>query len=433
VHYRLVSQKEPILRPDGEPYENTLEASIFLSNAARDARYLDLIPAGAMIDRRNPPPMIFRPEEEASAAEVAAEEGYASTPQLASIELIWPRYEFTAPTIPQEYHVEIWCEKSTMNDVLFPLGKEMGVNVITGVGEMSLTQCELLVERALESGLPVRILYISDFDPGGQSMPVAVARKIEFLIRERGLDIQVRHVVLTHDQCIEYQLPRTPIKETERRAAKFEERFGEGATELDALEALYPGELRRLLEVEIERYLDPTLDGRVEEVVAQVERDIERIEDDVRRRHADAIAALQPMRDAHEAEIEQMRQRIAEMAEEEATAASSVLASMVSDLEAETPDMYDYDWPEPAAADEDPDPLFDSRRDYLDQLNRYHAHQGKPEGGVSVKTFERVCVMCGKAFVANRVQSKTCSVECSEGLARRSASRLPASKRQGSL
>jgi hypothetical protein len=75
-------------------------------------------------------------------------------------------------------------------------------------------------------------------------MPVAMARKIEHNLRTNApdLDIQVRVVLLTKEQCEEYRLPRSPIKESERRAARFEERFGEGTTELDALEALHPGE-----------------------------------------------------------------------------------------------------------------------------------------------------------------------------------------------
>ena len=107
-----------------------------------------------------------------------------------------------------------------MNDVLMPLGERYGVNVVTGLGEMSLTRCVELVDRAKASGKPVRILYISDFDPGGASMPVAVARKIEFVVRKEGhdLDIQVRPVVLRREQCIQYRLPRTPIKESEQRA-----------------------------------------------------------------------------------------------------------------------------------------------------------------------------------------------------------------------
>jgi hypothetical protein len=49
-------------------------------------------------------------------------------------------------------------------------------------------------------------------------------------------------------------LPRIPIKETEKRSEAFEQRHGEGATELDALEALHPGVLARILEQEIGRY-----------------------------------------------------------------------------------------------------------------------------------------------------------------------------------
>ena len=60
-------------------------------------------------------------------------------------------------------------------------------------------------------------------------MPVAVARKIEHQMYTRGLkdglDIQVRPVALTYDQCLRYRLPRTPLKDTERRATAFEARY----------------------------------------------------------------------------------------------------------------------------------------------------------------------------------------------------------------
>ena len=43
---------------------------------------------------------------------------------------------------------------------------------------------------------------------------VAAARMIEFLVCQGGhdVDIQLRPIILTYDQCNEYQLPRTPIK-----------------------------------------------------------------------------------------------------------------------------------------------------------------------------------------------------------------------------
>jgi hypothetical protein len=50
-------------------------------------------------------------------------------------------------------------------------------------------------------------------------MPKAVARKVEFTIAKFGLDVDLQLIplALTPDQRREYRLPRTPIKDTERR------------------------------------------------------------------------------------------------------------------------------------------------------------------------------------------------------------------------
>ena len=70
-------------------------------------------------------------------------------------------------------------------------------------------------------------------------MPVAVAHQIEFWLQDYtpGADINLTPLALTRDQVITYQLPRIPIKESDARKAGFEERYGAGAVELDALEA----------------------------------------------------------------------------------------------------------------------------------------------------------------------------------------------------
>ncbi len=49
-------------------------------------------------------------------------------------------------------------------------------------------------------------------------------------------------------------------------------------------------------------------------------------------------------------------------------------------LDARQPDPADYQWPEPAPGGEDPDPLLDSSRTYVEQVDRFKAHQGKPTG-----------------------------------------------------
>jgi hypothetical protein len=98
-------------------------------------------------------------------------------------------------------------------------------------------------------------------------MPVAASRKLEFWqsVKHSKADMHRYPIALTHEQCVYYQLERTPIKDSERRKAKFEERYGGGATELDALEAEHPGELANLLEREILKYYDDSLEERTKE------------------------------------------------------------------------------------------------------------------------------------------------------------------------
>src|SRR5262249_33114202 len=77
-------------------------------------------------------------------------------------------------------------------------------------------------------------------------------------------DIKLQTLALTREQAQHFQLPRVPIKDSDLRKAGFEERHGEGAVELDALEALHPGELGRLVRGALDPYLDETLAERLE-------------------------------------------------------------------------------------------------------------------------------------------------------------------------
>jgi hypothetical protein len=166
----------------------------------------------------------------------------------------------------QPYHVEIWCEKSTMRDILEDVGNAYGVTRVYSLGEISLTACvKLILDRIARNGnRPVRLLYLSDFDPAGRSIPVAAARKVEWILRKSNpdIDLQLIPILLDHDQCVHYRLPRTPLKADEGRADEWTLRFGEGGTELDALEALHPGELRRIVTEALDRYHDHDLQGR---------------------------------------------------------------------------------------------------------------------------------------------------------------------------
>jgi hypothetical protein len=230
IHYRLVSQPSPVLRSDGRVYENTRNCAQELDQAVRDAVFLDLVPGNAIVDNKNPEPVEHLVEPAPALLDVDYFEndlsGYSAAfprldlPNLPRLPSLPTAQLVSRPRIAQRYHLEIWCEKSTMNDILLPLGQRYGVNVVTGTGDLSATACRNVVDRAENSGRQVRILYVSDFDPGGVSMPVGVSRKIEFELYKRGLkdtlDIEVRPVVLTPAQCVELGLPRTPTKEAAR-------------------------------------------------------------------------------------------------------------------------------------------------------------------------------------------------------------------------
>jgi len=75
-------------------------------------------------------------------------------------------------------------------------------------------------------------------------------------------DIRLFPLVLTAGEVQAYRLPRLPIKESERRRSGFEQGYGEGATELDALEAISSGTLARIVVEAVERYYDPDLRWR---------------------------------------------------------------------------------------------------------------------------------------------------------------------------
>ncbi len=367
IHYRLVSADPKIRRPDGRGcYLNTAAAWSLLVNATRDARYLHLIPEGAIDDRGSPPPITHFNAIQPGELRINDSGLWLADLDEAFPDL--PAIEFTNDDFGPPALVEIWAEKTTMNGILIPLARRYGVNLVTGAGEMSETSTRLFLDRVREGGVPGHILYVSDFDPAGRSMPVAVARKIEFALHQSGedLDVTLDPLVLTEQQCRDYRLPRTPIKESERRGAKFEERFGRGATELDALEALHSGELAKIVAAGIERHIDP----------------------DHARRHAVALQEYRhqlveisrEVHDQHSAEIDGLRDEYGDLvtsASDWKGRAASVFKRIADHLQEVA--VSGFEPPDPAPRPSAPEPLFSSGRNYLDQMEAYRRWQGRAD------------------------------------------------------
>jgi len=371
VHYWLVAQGNATF-PSSKPYENTIECWDALNMASKAARYLGLVDPGAFNDRRTPEVMIYAKDERVGEPEVKVFGTiYRSQVQLPDFPSV-PGYSIDNYQGVQPYHLEVWCEKSTMNDVLAPLCKAYGANLQTGAGEMSITATLALVRRLQQANKPARILYVSDFDPAGQSMPVAVSRKVEYFVRTLGLDLDIRifPVVLTLEQVQYYELPRTPIKESERRREGFEQRHGQGAVELDALEALYPGTLQEILAREMGVYYDTTLEERVNEQW-QVLDDVLEAQ---RRAVLDAYGYdLGALRREYEAIRSDFEGRMSGYTER----LRVLWQAIKNDLSQAIPDLSAFPLPEPDLSDELGEGLYDSARDYLTQIEAYKQFQGR--------------------------------------------------------
>lgn len=426
IHYRLVVQPEPPAMWDGRPYENTVLCWSKLTEASRNARYLGLVSPDAFVDHRAPPPQLMAISRgEPSEPAWFAPEPRWTLPSLPSYLLTNVFLEFPEPDVggydydrgDQPYLLEVWIEKSTMNDVLAPICRELGMNLVTGVGYMSITAVKDMLIRVAESGKPARIFYISDFDGSGEGMPISVARQAEFWLPHYapGSDVKLTPIALTSAQVAHYQLPRAPIKDSDRTKVGFEDRHGEGATELDALEELYPGELGRILREAAEPYIDKDLPRRLyraqdeaeaivteawEEATAEERAELGSIQAEARRIAMHYTAELASIRDRLDADMEPIRERL------EVTTQALRLKC----------DMMEIDLPERPDPEVDPPPedswLFDSSRDYFEQLPYYKAARRGVLQADSDEVATRACAWCGRDFESARSDAETCSTRC---------------------
>jgi hypothetical protein len=91
-------------------------------------------------------------------------------------------------------------------------------------------------------------------------------------------------------------------------------------------------------------------------------------------RYDEQLASLRDDLDEITEQVESINQQIAEWR----SRADPLYQQIAADLEAAVAELDPIEPPEPAEANEHPDPLFDSRRTYLEQIEVYKWQQGKP-------------------------------------------------------
>ena len=204
----------------------------------------------------------------------------------------------------------------------------------------------------------------------------------------------------TEQECVEYQLPRAPIKDSDRSAPGFEQRYGEGATEIEALVECRPGELQRIVEQAVSLCRDEWLDDALDEAEDEAQAVLDQIEAEVHAEYADEIEQLkaewdqiaeeidseeQQFRDQVEPILAELRVRVREFHDrlepqflsrleglhERAKALWHVIGEKLDD---QAP--AEFDWPEPEF--EDIDEALYSRRGYLEQVDTFRIYSGLP-------------------------------------------------------
>src|SRR5215218_9099173 len=309
IHYRLVSRGD-VVRADGRLYENDKNSWDYLGNASRFARYLGLVDPEDLVDRRNPSPDIYMAP------------GFGLEPDW-SYELDTHRLDRISTSLGdswlepvdvetevsgylyeeslQPYHVEVWAEKTTMNDILVPLCSTLGANYVSGAGYQSITAIvNLLRDRVAHLEKPCRVLYVSDYDAAGRNMPKQMARHMEFWSERYGTqgtyDIRVEPIVMNAEQAQAY--PAAPDT---------------GAVELDAMEELSPGELARIVRQNVAQFRDFALSRKVHANARVAQEVVDEAVDDAIREELDAVEEIKG--EAEEI-YERYRARLQEVAAE---------------------------------------------------------------------------------------------------------------------
>ncbi|ELZ96577.1 hypothetical protein [Haloferax sulfurifontis] len=428
LHYYMASAGEDIEPPTNcswDLYKNTSRCYDYLEECSMLARILGTIPLGGIEDQKHdqmtvttysdhrrtadtqevsPPagidaPGVPKPEERASLGfdprsiggetplqnvEFDDATDYALLVAESVVDDIEDDLYLDAPR-QAPYHLELWSEK-TLPEYIHDLARSLGVNVIVeGQGDLSLTIAHDLVRRIDDAGKPAVILYLSDFDAKGDHMSTAMSGKLAWLNERGDVDhrVAIEQLALTKEQVEQLDLPRKPIEESSHTGTggraydtlvdDWERRKGKGATELNALEAR-PEEFERIVREGVERYIDPDIPAKNAEAREEWrEQTVATIRDAIRNagldeqigavvswatRYNEALDEAEPVL----RELREFRNDpdLADWVRSTRDAVDETALPLVEVPEGHAP------WPE--------DPLFDTDREYVQNVARIQQH-----------------------------------------------------------
>lgn len=126
----------------------------------------------------------------------------------------------------QPQKVEVWIEKDALAQIVTDVLAEWRPTIIVTRGYSPFTLLNEAIGRL--HATPATILYLGDFDPSGLDIYRDIAENLEYFAR-------TERIALTEEQIAEHSLVPQITKDGDTRRAKFVQRFGDAAYELDAL------------------------------------------------------------------------------------------------------------------------------------------------------------------------------------------------------
>lgn len=308
LHYALIGQP----KPNGLPYTNTDADWQWLATPAKCARWLGYIPFDRIVDQRNDKPevQLWTPPRGEPMRFIT--NGGPVDIQLPDVRQFRPRAYLAGFGASQPYHLVLVGEKSSLRPVLSRIADRYQADLYLPTGEISDTQVHTMAASVLEDERPMVVFYFSDCDPAGWQMPISLARKLQALraMKFPQLDFEVHRVGLTPEQVLEYGLPSTPLKDTEKRADKWQAAMGVEQTEIDALAALQPRLLENIADAAVSPYYDRTLSSRIWEAEKEWQQAAQQIVDS-----AVDTEHLEQLRAETELMLEEKREEIQELLE----------------------------------------------------------------------------------------------------------------------
>ena len=148
----------------------------------------------------------------------------------------------------QPGYVECWLEKDALSGIFEEILSGYGVTLNVGRGYDGWDSIRNAASR-YDVEVPVTVLYFGDFDPSGEDMVRSLQERISFF------DVEPEFVkcALTRKDIDDYHLPPDFTKAGDTRSAKFVEKWGNIAVELDALPV---DVLRQRVISEVEAHMD---------------------------------------------------------------------------------------------------------------------------------------------------------------------------------